>query len=452
MNFLNKIIALLVIFLGIQMKGQEKITVKMTPPTQKLVVLYSAEGAQQKYVTHADSVDGVFSLNIPSNAPNASYRLVYNRETMDYIDFLYVGKSFEVHFNPDKKEELPVFIGSDENKRFYEYLFKINSFQGKMDSVQVEVFKTQDATAIAEMSAKYLKYQTELKKTVDFVDKNETNVLIKDILKAHERVLPEKPIQNPEEYLPYVKKHFFDHIDFNNQNLIHSSILVDKVMDYVFYLTVAEDINTQNNLYVKTSHEVLEKIKDINLKKGFIQALIQSFYQDENVYVIDDLFNNYYSKLPQEMQDGEWKNNLLQELSTAISRTAPDFEFYFNKSVTKLSKLEGYNYYVVVFWSTTCSHCLQEIPMFYDYVKDLENVKVIAVGMETEESKDNWNKEVFDYPAFINVLGLNKWENSIARMYNIHATPNYFVLDANKVIIAKPYDFEALEKVFETLK
>lgn len=452
MNFLNKIVALLFVFLGFQLKSQEVITVKMTPPYQKMVVLYSADGAQQKYVTYADGVDGLFSLKIPKDAPHAFYRMVYNRETMDYVDFLYVGKSFEISFNPNKKEELPVFINSDENKRFYAYLFKINNFQGKMDSIQIEVFKTQDLKDLEELNAKYLQFQEELIKTITKIEKDEPNALIKDVLKAHERVLPIKPIQNPDAYLSFIKNHFFDHINFNNQNLIRSSILVDKVMDYVFYLSVAKDEKTQNELYVKACHDVLDKIKEPKLKKGFIQSLIQSFYQDENVFVIDDLINNYYNKLPQDLQDNEWKSNLIQELKTAVSRTAPDFDFYLNRKVTKLSKLEGYKYYVIVFWSTTCSHCLHEVPMFYDFIKDNEQVKTISIALENEESRSAWEKEIIDYPSFINVLGLNKWENSIAKKYNIHATPNYFVLDANKVIIAKPYDFEALENFFENLK
>ena len=44
------------------------------------------------------------------------------------------------------------------------------------------------------------------------------------------------------------------------------------------------------------------------------------------------------------------------------------------------------------------------------------------------------------------VLGLNKWQNKIAKTYNIMATPTYLVLDANKKIIAKPEGLKELEE------
>lgn len=90
--------------------------------------------------------------------------------------------------------------------------------------------------------------------------------------------------------------------------------------------------------------------------------------------------------------------------------------------------------------------------MFYDYLKDRPDTQAIAIGMETTESKPLWEKEISDFPRFINVFGIGKWENPIAKSYNVHATPEYFILDENKNIIGKPYDFEALETFFNDVK
>jgi thiol-disulfide isomerase/thioredoxin len=168
--------------------------------------------------------------------------------------------------------------------------------------------------------------------------------------------------------------------------------------------------------------------------------------------LVDFLFENYYDKLPLEIQNHQWKNELQQEMNTAVGRVAPDFELSFNNKPSKLLKLSGYKYYIVVFWSTSCSHCLKEVPMFYDYIKDRQDTQVIAVGMETAESKPLWEKEVSDYARFINVFGIGKWENPIAKSYNVHATPEYFILDEHKKIISKPYDFEAVEAFFNNIK
>ena len=40
-------------------------------------------------------------------------------------------------------------------------------------------------------------------------------------------------------------------------------------------------------------------------------------------------------------------------------------------------------------------------------------------------------------------------DNSIGNDYGVTATPTYFVLDKDKNIIAKPYDFEALKEYMD---
>ena len=437
---------------GFAQAKSDTLYVKLLPETLKQVVLYSADGAQQKYITHSNSTNGEFKLAIPSDAPHAAYRLVYNRETMDYIDFLYVGKPFEFTYDTSRENTIPVFKNSEDNNRYFKALFLINQIQQKMDSAQIESFKTNDAAVLAQLTARYTQLKSELDKTTTQIEKTEPSALIKDILKAHERVLPDQPLIDPMEYLPFIKQHFFDHIDFNNTNLIHSSVLVDKVMDYVFYLTVGEDATTQNQLYKNAVKDVLDKISNEQVRKSFVQSLIQSFLQDENTAVIDYIFDTYYDKFPENLKNESWENGIKENLKTAISRKAPDFEFLLNNKNINLYKLNGYEYYVIAFWSTSCSHCMHEIPLFYDFIKGRSDTKVLAVGMETFESQNQWETEKLKYPEFVNVLGMGKWQNPIAQDYNVHATPNYFILDEHKTIIAKPYDLEAIVQFFEAVK
>jgi thiol-disulfide isomerase/thioredoxin len=429
----------------------DMIKVYMDPPTHDRVVLYAAEGAQQKYITYKDAFDGIFELTLPEKATQGMYRLVYDAKSMNYIDFVYFGKPFEIKFNPEKPEESPKIIGSEENERYFKSLFDISDIQNQLDQLQVAYFQQKDSTQTTQFEKAYDELYKVYITTTSAILEAEKNPKIADFLKAHYRILPEKLIADPLEYLDFVKEHFFDNVNYNNPNLAHSTILADKMMDYVFYLTVAEDVDTQNELYKDAVKEVLNRIEDPVLKKGFIQSLIQSFSQDENVAVVDFIFAEYYDKLPEGLQNKSWRLGMLNELSTAISRTGSDFSFDFNNKNTSLYELDNYEKYILIFWSTSCSHCMKEIPLFYDFIKDNEKIKVIAIGLETEETKTTWKSETYYYPNFIHVLGMGKWENPIARSYNVHATPAYFVLDDKKTIIAKPYDFKAIKEYFEAI-
>jgi len=102
----------------------------------------------------------------------------------------------------------------------------------------------------------------------------------------------------------------------------------------------------------------------------------------------------------------------------------------------------------VVFWSTSCSHCLNEIPQLYEFIKDKKGLNVIAIALEEDEV--DFNKYTSKFEKWTNILGLNKWQNPLAKAYQINATPSYFVLDKNKKIIAKPDYFSDVKVFFET--
>jgi len=66
-----------------------------------------------------------------------------------------------------------------------------------------------------------------------------------------------------------------------------------------------------------------------------------------------------------------------------------------------------------------------------------------------EDEPYNWNNEISYYSEFIHVYGEGKWDNPIGDNYGVTATPTYFLLNKDKRIISKPYDFEALKKYLE---
>jgi thiol-disulfide isomerase/thioredoxin len=154
-----------------------------------------------------------------------------------------------------------------------------------------------------------------------------------------------------------------------------------------------------------------------------------------------------YSNMPKEFQNAQVISETKNKLKLAIGNTAPDFTFEENGVTKKLStfKTNAKNI-ILVFWSTTCSHCLHEIPLLYNFSKTLKNVHVIGFTMENDDL--GFKKYAPMYPEWTNILGLKKWQNKVARKYEIRATPTYFILDKNKKIVAKPEHFKDLKAFF----
>ncbi len=430
-------------------QDKDTIYINIEPPTTKRLILYQPEGGKQKFVGYQDTTDGKFKLPIPKTQRKGIYRLVYNEQTMDYLDFLYLGECLTFSFNPENPSENPSFIDSKENTQYYAALSKIFTYMQRLDSIQVSYFQVDDTTNLEALEKEYTAIKKEMDSYLQVFGKTAMNPIVKDLVMAQVSPKPKTLIRDPQDYLPFVKEHYFDNLIFSNKNLQNSSILVDMVLDYVFYLTVAQDSKTQNKLYQDAVDNVMEKMGDISFKANIIESLIRSFAREENITLTDYLFDTYYKNLDVAYQDQIFSQKISEELKTAIGRKAANFPLETEGESQDLYSLEGFNQYIIVFWSSSCPHCLKEIPKFRDYIKDKEDVKVIAIGLETEESKAKWKSETYYYPEFEHVLGLGKWENTIAQDYNTHATPNYFILNADKIIVSKPYDIEELKEFYE---
>ena len=101
--------------------------------------------------------------------------------------------------------------------------------------------------------------------------------------------------------------------------------------------------------------------------------------------------------------------------------------------------------YILVFWSSGCSHCLKELPQLHSLSQNLNSTKFKVVAVGLEENNTKWSSEVKKFPNFINTIKLQKWNNKVVKDYALTSTPTYFVLDQDKKFKFKPEGLKDLE-------
>jgi thiol-disulfide isomerase/thioredoxin len=403
-------------------------------------MLYKINEGRQHFVKNTKVKNDKFSFKIPASSKKGMYRVVYRLKGNGFIDFLFNSEDVKFSFNPNYAIETVYFENSDENILYQEYLQNIMTQQQRVDSLQIAFFRS------SEPSAKSM-YKVELENlnTIQRAyEEKSKNSLAFHFIKATQRFNSENIQTSPQEYLKDVKENFFKNINFNDEFLINSSFLVDRVVDYVFKLNYSKDPEVQNNIYTSSVDFVLKKEIKQTLRKDLMEILIEEFKKKEDVSLVNYLFEKYYDVLPTELKKADYKKETLASLSVIIGVKAPEIIWKEKKKEFKLSELKGHEKYIVVFWSTGCSHCKKQLPEMYSYLKDKNDIQVIAVSLE-EKSKP-WKKLKSNFKGWHHVLGLDKWENEIARTYNVFGTPTYFVLDADKTIISKPDNFRELVK------
>ncbi|PSG90090.1 TlpA family protein disulfide reductase [Aurantibacter aestuarii] len=396
----------------------------------KIAILYKVTPTQLVYENHSavDSL-GQFHLTIKDQAEKGMYKVVYAMPQEEYnFDVIYNNEDVVVNFQTDKGS---TFITSEENKLWQSY----NKSMRLVNESLKNFFNSKNQS-----ESNFLKLIKVLKQTQTEYEKAASNKLVSNFIVAKRPYFP-TTYKNEATFIKEKKTHYFDYLDFKNIQLLNSSVLVEASFDYVYTFVDANNVNASLKENIDT---LVAQIGAQNGFKNLILELLWRQFSSTKEEIANYIANQYLLEIVKETSNDALlaELNVLQQ--TSIGTKAPNFDF----DNTSLYQLESSDYYIVAFWSSTCGHCLTEMPILQDFVKQQpkNKIEVIAIGLESEP--EFWTKKIKEFKTFTHVYGEGKWENTIGDAYNVKATPTFFILNKSKEILAKPYDVAALKAFF----
>ncbi|OBQ55051.1 redoxin [Tamlana sp. s12] len=432
--------------LPVFMFGQHTIKGTFSPAQDyNVVLLYKVKPTISEYITSAEvNSEGKFGFLLDSTATKGMYRLVYAIPQEDFnFDIIYNGKEdIELKFNSETGVK---FTKSSENKMLASYH---NSMSAVVHSISnYYASEKKDTTALKGI------YKAQGQAQLSY-EKAASGTLALQFIKANKPYIPTKAL-SAQNYIAKLKTHYFDYVDFTNPTLQSSAFLEEKMLSYVFGMT-SKDLNEVDNYKanIDVVYKAMAKAPN-EVKRMLLLDLWQEMVDLKQEEIANYISDKYLRDIGLALEDHELVNALNAYKRVSLGNKAPDFELSVTengkKVNKKLSQLNLAKQYILVFWNSSCSHCLDEIPQLKTFVNGLGKgeVKVIAVGIEAEEEIEAWKKEIKKYPEFINVLGSGKWGSKIAETYGIVETPTYFILNAQKEIIEKPDQLDDLVDFFE---
>ncbi|MCK5814905.1 MAG: thioredoxin family protein [Flavobacteriaceae bacterium] len=427
--------------------AQDSLQVKLSPKRNyDRLLLYKLEGAKQEYISNAKSENGVFLMTFPVGSSTGMYRLFYDIKNQKYLDVLYNNEAISVTFDPLSPFASVVVENSKENKVYMDYQQSFYEVQAAIDSLQLAYFESDTKSKIAE---NYQKEVKNINKIQDAFEEESKGFLANHYIRSSRTYFASKIIDTPEEFATVSKEHFFDYIDFSDKELKNSTFFIGKAAEYVFYANTAEDEKVDADLKLAAISELMLEVGDnYEVKQGLLHAMLYAFAGQNRIEMVSYITKEYYLKMPLAYQSKEILTYITDLLKAAIGTIAPEIYWESNGVKKKLSDLENSEIYLVVFWSSSCSHCLNDIPKLYEFTEEFEGVEVIAVALEEEGEKTEFDELILTMPNWIHVYCADKWENEFAYNYNINSTPSYFVLDKDKKIIAKLGDLEDFKAMF----
>ena len=426
----NKFLLILILSPWI-LSCQNSLIGELTPPKDySFVILYKLTPTGKVYVQDTKVDNGEFKLNLDSNLEEGSYRLVYNLpEEENFFDLILSNKeNVSLSFSETKG----IVFNKGQNKILMEYLVDMSEIQQEINS------RISSPTSTAEEIESLLTRQSEIQTKAENDSKDfYASTLIKSL----------KPFitdnyTNKEVYEISRKSNFFSDFDFEDTQLQSSPFPLEKIKSYYHeFVTMKGGVNYQSAI-----NDIHLAIKDASpeFQKHLLESFWQSLLNNNRTNAANYLGLRYLITLANTLEDKELSEKLQRVKSLSIGEKAPNFTLSDFDNSMSLYDLEGSEFYILAFWSTECSHCLKHIPELHEKMKTVtsDKIKVVAIGLEIDE--ETWRERTKELPDFIHVLAKDDALTELARIYDIKATPTFYVLNEEKRIAAKPRGLQSL--------
>lgn len=347
--------------------------------------------------------------------------------------------------------------GSDENLLFYNYLQFINAkskeiepLRAEYESVKQDKKKADDVRQrMSVIDSAVINYKNELE------TKNPEFILTKLFNVTEEVKMPEIP-KNPDGTIDslfqfyFYKQHFFDNIDLTDDRLLYTPVFHPKLDQYFKKLTLQmpDSVN-------KAADFVISKLKPGSEMFKYVVWWITNTYETSNIMGMDAVFvhmaEHYYTK-----EKAFWADEA--QLYKIQDRAKVLKPILIGKKVKNLVLTDSLNipralydmkakYTVLYFWDPDCGHCQKVTPKINDLYNEMKSkgVDVYAVCVEVE--MDKWKKFIREKDLKFTNVADPQLHNNFRHEFDLTTTPQIFLLDENKVIIAKRIEVETLHEI-----
>lgn len=407
----------------------------------KWLIAYRLKPGTQNYIADTAVQNGVFSLKIPENSEPGTYRLVYAVPQEEfYFDVIYNGKE-DISLAFDIKNGVS-FLNSKENILFNTYFKEINNLEQ-----QIVDFYVKGSTNKKE----YFSITRQMSDLQNSYELKSKGLMANHFIKSNKPYIPGE-YKSVNDYVNGKKDAYFNTLEIDNPILQASGFLTNKLVNFVFTALPLETITLKERQEAIIANVDIINNKtaavNTNYKVHLLYTLWAQASASDNNITSDYIYDTYLKTLATEAGNQEIVNQIEVHNRLRLGAIAPEIKWQKSSVQSSLSSLIGAENYIIVFWSSTCSHCLRELPALHSKLKNNQNVKVVAVGLEDDDI--TWEQESARMPHFEHAIALGKWESEYAKLYDIHQTPTYFILDTDKRFIAKPEDDVAVIKFLES--
>lgn len=430
-------------------------------PNEEMFIAYHYGG--KHYISDTLMLDekGHGVLKGEEHKPNGVYLAVFPSLGNKYFEFLISDQHFGISTKKDVLGKEMEFKNSPENDIFNSDMLEMADLRTKSSKLKTELDAAQGSkkdAVQAEMDELNKTYLAKREKIMtDYPDYFYTDLL--GLMKEVD--IPEPPKNEAGELIDssfgwkYWKNHYWDYTDFSEEGILRTPIYHNKLITFMTKRT--EPIQDS---VITSCHAVLNKaLANEEVFKYTLVTLLNKYANskimgDDAVYV--DLIDSYYKKGLAPWTDSAQLAKMTERADALapllIGKTSPDLTMRAPdlKTQIRLHDLPS-DYSIVFVWDPDCGHCKKAVPhikKFYDTYGKEKSVMVYAISTVNYEQVGEWKDFIKEHDLTWTNVADPYHETPFRKVYDISSTPQIFVLDKDKKIIAKRIGAQQLEEFF----
>ncbi len=393
---------------------------------------------------------GYFEYSFAPDVQTGMYRLRLNKNI--FIDVIFNRENIVFTTDINHIIDSLVFLQSDENKLYYEYMNRRNITDYKTHLLSQFISDYPSDDPFYKIACQ--KYDTLRTEFIDFVngltEQNKTTFTAGYINMDFSPIPPSSIIGM--QRIDYVRAHFFDRMDFSDTAMLYSDVISGKILQY---LSLYQNNRLSKDMlqleFIKAVKVIMEETKvNQEIYEFAMDFLINGFesYGFERVitYIADNI------DLETTCENSERKATLEKKVESlkkfAVGKKAPDFTATdLDGNEVTLSEVPS-EYMLLVFWATWCPHCTNIVPQLAGLYQSVNKDTLQVLAVSLDDSKEELEGFVKNNNLnWINVCDFKKWKGDVVEAYDVFATPTIFLLYKDRTILAKPATFNDIKNV-----
>lgn len=371
---------------------------------------------------------------------------------------------------------------SEENEAFYRYQVFLGNARNKATSLQ-EAMKTAGKGDSIAMRRELDELNAEVQAYIDNAIGRNAENFFGVFLKALQEVkVPDPPMGedgkpvDPAWQYKYYKEHYFDNFDPGDVRLLRTPFFEQKVMTYIEKVAFQhpDSLVSECDMLIGASRSdpALFRYMLITLFNHFAKSQIMGMdkvyiHLAEKYYIPDADWSDreFISKLEERVEKS--KPTLIGTIATDIQLVKVMDDHFIHAADNEEMKKNPYvgeffqlydiesDFIILFFWEADCGHCKKQTPQLHEMYEDLKakNVEVIAVStLGGEEGKVKWVNFINEHGLYGWINAWNPYDFTYKNIYDIPTTPQLFVLDRDRKIVAKKIMPEQAVQIIESIQ